>query len=60
MLLGREIAGLWRPRKSGSRLDIAVTPWRRLSGAEQASLSEQAERLASHRGVRLGSVSFSG
>jgi hypothetical protein len=35
-----------------------VTTWRRLSGAEQAALSEPAEQLAAHRGVRLGSLSF--
>ncbi len=60
VLLGREVVGLWRPRKAANRLDVAVTLWRPLRRQEQAAVSEQAERLAAFRGVRLGAVTASG
>lgn len=60
VLLGRELAGLWRPRRSGSRLNLAVTPWRRLSAADRRAVTEQAERLAAFRGLRLGAVEVAG
>ncbi|MGQ0574244.1 MAG: DNA glycosylase AlkZ-like family protein [Pseudonocardia sp.] len=52
VLAGGEIVGTWRPR-SGARLAVAVTLWGR---ADRAAIEEQAQRLAAHRGVRLGAV----
>lgn len=53
VMVDGEVAGLWRPRKSGKRLDLQVTLWRRLA---RSRIEEQAERLAAFRKVRLGKV----
>ncbi|GAB4000744.1 hypothetical protein GCM10029992_33730 [Glycomyces albus] len=53
-----EIAGVWRPRKSGKRFKVAVEPWRKLSASERGAVEEQAARLAAHRGVELTGVEF--
>lgn len=58
VLLGREIAGLWRPRQAGGKLNLQVTPWRAFTKAQQAAVRAQVERLAGFRNVRLGSVEF--
>ncbi|WP_091113691.1 winged helix DNA-binding domain-containing protein [Geodermatophilus dictyosporus] len=50
------IAGLWRPRRAGSSLTVAVDPWVPVSPALRAAVGEQAERLAAFRGARLGAV----
>lgn len=54
-----EVAGVWRPRKSGKRFRVAVEPWRELSEVERAAVGEQAERLARFRGIDLTGVDFS-
>jgi len=51
-----EVTGVWRPRKSGSRLRVQVTPWGRVGASERRAVGEQAERLAAHRGVHLTGV----
>ncbi|WP_199042613.1 winged helix DNA-binding domain-containing protein [Glycomyces salinus] len=53
-----EVAGVWRPRKSGKRFKVAVEPWRELSAPERGAVEDQAERLASHRGAELTGVDF--
>lgn len=58
VLLGRDIAGLWRPRQSGGTLGLQITPWARFTKADQAAITTQAERLAAFRGVRLGTLAF--
>ncbi|MBM7806734.1 hypothetical protein JOD57_002571 [Geodermatophilus bullaregiensis] len=50
------LAGLWRPRKAGSSLRVAVEPWTPLPPAVRDAIGEQAERLAAFRGVRLAAV----
>jgi hypothetical protein len=55
-----ELAGMWRPRKSGQRLAVAVQLWVRATSAVRASVAEQAERLAAHRGLRLSGVDLAG
>jgi len=60
VLAGAELVGTWRPRQSGSKLTVAVQPWRRLSGATREAISEQAQRLAAYRGVDLNRVELSG
>lgn len=50
------IAGVWRPRKAGRSLTVAVEPWTRLSPEVRAGVAEQAERLAAFRGIPLRAV----
>ncbi|MGY1729281.1 winged helix DNA-binding domain-containing protein [Geodermatophilus sp. SYSU D01062] len=52
------LAGLWRPRKAGPALTVAVEPWAPFSPAVRAAVEEQAERLAAFRGVRLKAVTL--
>ncbi|WP_055751768.1 winged helix DNA-binding domain-containing protein [Frankia sp. AvcI1] len=58
VLVDGEIAGLWRPRASGAKLRLLVTPWRPVPPALRASITDQAERLAAFRQARLVSVDF--
>ena len=46
VLVGHEVRGTWRPRASGRRLRVEVSPWGPLP-----DLTEPAERLAAHRGL---------
>ncbi len=46
VLVGHEVLGTWRPRASGRRLRLEVAAW-----APLPDLTEQAERLAEHRGL---------
>jgi len=48
ILRGAEVVGTWRPRARGRKLELAVDLWRRVP---RAMLEEQAELLASYRGV---------
>ena len=48
VLVGHEVLGTWRPRASGGKLRIQVDAW-----AHLPDLTEQAERLAEHRGVEF-------
>ena len=56
VLVDGEVAGTWRPRKTGTRLTVQVDPWRSLSAPERAAIGEQTERLAACRGVELAGV----
>ena len=56
ILVDGEIAGTWRPRKSGNSLRISVTLWVRPVKAIQSAIGEQADRLADHRQVRLSGI----
>ena len=58
VLIGHEIAGLWRPRQAGGTLTLAITPWRGFTKPQRTAVSTQAERLAAFRGVRLGAVTY--
>jgi DNA glycosylase AlkZ-like len=50
---GGQIVGAWRPRTTGGKLRLAVQTWRDVPERE---LAEQAERLATHRGVSFAGV----
>jgi hypothetical protein len=50
VLVDGEVAGTWRPRKSGRRLRLEVESWQALPVTQ---VEEQAERLAAFRGVTL-------
>jgi hypothetical protein len=55
LLADGEIVGWWRPRASGKRLDLEVEVWHP-RGVAKRRIAEQAERLAAHRGLGLGSI----
>lgn len=54
--VGGEIVGLWRPRTSGKRFSVELTPWTRLSKAIRAEVDAQANLLADFRAVTLTGV----
>ncbi len=58
VLVGGEIAGVWRPRQAGGSLNVAITPWRGFTKPQRTAVTTQAERLAAFRGVRLGAVTY--
>jgi hypothetical protein len=58
VLAGGDIAGVWRPRKSGARLSVQVQLWATDTAALRTAVSEQAERLAAFRSARLAAVQF--
>ncbi len=60
VLVDGEIAGTWRPRKSGRNLTVTVEAWSRITKPVRAAVQHQAERLADHRGVRLAAVDLGG
>jgi hypothetical protein len=55
-LVDGEVAGLWRPRKKGKRLEIELEPLRALTKAEREALAEEAERLAPFRGAERSAL----
>ncbi|WP_430331541.1 winged helix DNA-binding domain-containing protein [Rhodococcus sp. ACT016] len=54
--VGGEIAGLWRPRTSGKKLTVEVTPWTAMSKAVRAGVDAEASALADFRGVTPAGV----
>ena len=56
VLVDGEIVGGWRPRAKGKKLDLEVELWSPRA-VTRSRLGEQAERLAAHRGLGLGSIS---
>jgi len=56
VLRGGEIVGTWRPRKAGAKLTVLVEPWVGPSATLLEAITEEAERLAAHRQVRLAGV----
>lgn len=51
-----EPIGIWRPAKSGNKLDITVELWVKRTAAITSAIDDQAARLATFRGARLGAV----
>jgi hypothetical protein len=58
VLVDRDIAGMWRPRKSGSKLNVQVELWSHDTPSARKAISVEAERLTAFRDVRVGSVNF--
>ena len=56
VLVDGEVAGTWRPRKAGRRVDLQIDLWQSVSRAVRTAVGEQAERLAAHRQLTLGAV----
>ena len=57
VLVDGEVAGTWRPRKTGRRLTVQVDPWR---DVPTAALEQEAERLAAVRGTELAGLAVGG
>ncbi len=60
VLVDGDIAGTWRPRKTGKRLRVSVDLWAADTTAARAAITQQAELLAAHRQVALAGVDFAG
>jgi hypothetical protein len=58
VLVDGEVRASWRPRASGKKLTVAVTPWGRLSAPAKRAVEAEAARLAGHRDVALAGVEW--
>jgi hypothetical protein len=58
VLVDGEIVGVWQARKAGSRLQMTVEPFRRLSPRVRAEVEGEAERMAPFRGLASTQVEF--
>jgi hypothetical protein len=58
LLVDGEIAGAWRTKVAGSRLDITVTPFERLPARVRAAVDGEAERVAAARGASAVRVRY--
>lgn len=56
ILAGHEIAGVWRPRTSGSTLRLEIEKWGSMSKAVRSAVDAEGERLAEFRGLDFGGV----
>ncbi|SDF51465.1 Winged helix DNA-binding domain-containing protein [Blastococcus fimeti] len=59
VLADGDVVGTWRARKAGKALDLAVEPFGPVPPALRAAVEEQAERLATFRGLALRAVAIS-
>jgi hypothetical protein len=60
VLVDGEIAGTWRPRKKGKRLDVTVTAFGSLAPAARSAIEAEAALLGPIRGCTSVEVSFDG
>lgn len=60
ILIDGEIAGMWRPRKSGKSFRVHVKLWAKASASVRKAITEQAERLAAYRQVPLSGIDLEG
>jgi hypothetical protein len=58
LLVGSEIAGIWRAKAAGRKLDITVTPFGPLSGGVRKALGCEADTVASTRGAAEARLHF--
>jgi hypothetical protein len=58
LLVDGEVVGSWRPRTTGKRFELAVTPWAKVTKAAERRTVAAAEQLAQHRGLELTEVSW--
>jgi len=56
VLSGADIVGTWRPKAAGDKFSLRLALWSDLAKAARARLTEEAEKLAAHRGLRLEAV----
>lgn len=52
LLVDGEVAGTWRPKKSGNRLDLSVVPFDTVPARIRTAVEADAERVAEVRGAR--------
>jgi hypothetical protein len=53
ILRGGEIVGTWRPRAAGKKLNLHINTWTKVP---RDALTDEAERLAAHRGVAFSGL----
>ncbi len=58
VLLDGEIAGMWRPRKSGKTFIVHVDLWAKTSKSARDAIRDNAEQLAAYRQVPLSGIDF--
>lgn len=58
LLAAGEVAGIWRARKRGRRVEVEIQPFRRLSATTRRGVEREAELVARVRGARDAAVSF--
>jgi hypothetical protein len=58
VLVDGELIGSWRARKAGSGVTVSVESWAPMAPDERTSIAEQAERLATFRGLELAALQF--
>ncbi|WP_129789927.1 DNA glycosylase AlkZ-like family protein [Promicromonospora panici] len=58
VLADGKIAGIWRPRKSGRKLTIAVTAFGSLPARHRTAVQDEAEQVAPRRGASSVSVEY--
>ena len=58
LLVNGEVAGTWRTRATGRRLDVDVTPFGRLPASARAAVAGEAELVAAARGAAEVRVRF--
>jgi hypothetical protein len=58
VLLDGDLAGTWRPRKSGRALDINITLWGKVAAPGRERIEAAAERLAAFRNTTLHGVAY--
>jgi hypothetical protein len=51
VLIDGEVVATWRPRASSKTLAIQLDAWTSIKGTTRAAVLQEAERLASHRGL---------
>lgn len=56
VLVDGVVVGTWRPRTSGRDLSIRLEPWSPITGRARSAVKVEAERLAAHRDLRLGTI----
>ena len=56
VLSGTEIVGTWRPKTVGETFSLRLALWSDLAKSARVRLTEEAEKLAAHRGLRLDAV----
>jgi hypothetical protein len=60
VLVDGEVAGTWRPRKAGKRLNVRIDLWQPVPPAIREAVGEEAERLAAYRQLELAAVEVTG
>ena len=58
LLVGVDVVGLWRPKQTGKRLAVTVTPFATLTRQTLAAITRQAELVAAVRGATTVDVTY--